>query len=135
MRLHAVEAPVLKLAAVAGAALLVGAFAATPRPTHEVRQRLELHVPAPERCNTVYDTAFENGYVTVALPDGKPRTFVFINRGHHWGCEWRATETLIPDGPNRYYYTYDEEKLDCSPDAEESVTTPRSGYALVVGSD
>jgi len=132
MRLHAVEAPVLKLAAVAGAALLVGAFA-RPSPTHEVRQRLVLH--APSRCNAVYDTAFENGEVMVTLPDGQPRTFVFIQRGHHWGCDWRATETLIPDGPNRYYYSYDEEKLGCSPDAEPSIVTPRSGYALVVGND
>lgn len=133
MRLHAVEAPVLKLAAVAGAALLVGAFAAAPRHSHEVRQHLELH--APSRCNAVYDTAFENGHVMVTLPDGEPRTFVFINRGHHWDCDWRATETLTPDGPNRYYYTYDEEKLDCSPDAEPSIVTPRRGYALVVDSE
>lgn len=129
--LHAVEAPVLKLAAVAGAALLVGAFAG--HRDHSVTQRLELH--APKRCHAVYDTAWAKGDVYVTLADGKPKPLVFQQRGHHWGCEWRATETLIPDGPNRYYYSYDEEKLWCAPDAEPSITTPRTGYVLVVGQE
>ena len=39
---------------------------------------------------------------------------------------------LVPDGPNRYFYSYDEKKLRCAPDAPPSRRTPRVGYVEVV---
>jgi hypothetical protein len=130
--LHAVETPLLKLAAVAGAALAIGAFAA---PAHDsaVVQRVQLH--APKRPNAIYETAWANGDVYIRLHDGIPAPRVFQKRSFHYGCEWLSIETLVPQGPNRYFYTYDEEKLWCADDAPPSITTPRTGYALVVGSE
>jgi hypothetical protein len=126
--LHAVQAPVLKLVAVAGAALMVGAFA-VPR-DHKVVQRLELH--APKRPQAIYETQWQNGDIRITLRDGKPAPMTFQKRSHHWGCEWLSVEHIIPDGPNRYFYIYDEEKLWCAEDAPPSIATPRTGYALVV---
>ena len=126
--LHAVEAPVLKLAAVAGAALLVGAFA-TPR-DHRVVQQLELH--APQRAHAIYESAWNDGDIRITLPDGKAKPRVFYTRSFHWGCEWLTIETIRPDGADRYYYTYDEEKLSCVENAPTSWATPRVGYAYVV---
>ena len=129
--LHAVEAGVLKVTAIAGAALMVGAFAAPRDPS--VVQRLELH--APKRAGAIYETAWENGDVRITLRDGKPAPRIFQKRSFHWGCEWLSVETIVPDGPNRYFYTYDEEKLWCSENAEPSIATPRTGYVIVVDQD
>lgn len=130
--LHAVEAPVLKLAAVAGAALMVGVFDA-PEPDHAVTQRLELH--APSRPRAIYESVFNHGDIHVRLGDGKARPLTFQKRSYHYGCEWLSVEHLIPDGPNRYLYTYDEWKLRCDPTDIESIATPRKGYVLVVDTD
>jgi hypothetical protein len=129
--LHAVEAPVLKLAAVAGAALLLGAFA-VPR-DHKVVQRLELH--APKIPTAIYETAWERGDVRITLRDGKAKPVTFQKRSYHWGCEWLSVEHIVPDGPNRYFYTYDEEKLWCAEGAPPSIATPRVGYAVVVDTE
>jgi hypothetical protein len=129
--LHAVKAPVLKSIAVAGAALLVGAFA-VPR-DHAVVQRLELH--APKRPHAIYETAWAHGDVHITLREGKPAPVTFQKRSVHWGCEWLSVETIVPDGPNRYFYTYDEEKLRCAEDAPPSIATPRTGYAIVVDTE
>jgi hypothetical protein len=129
--LHAVEAGVLKVTAIAGAALMLGALAA-PR-DHSVVQRLELH--APKRPQAIYETAWENGDVRITLRDGKPAPRTFQKRSFHWGCEWLSVETITPDGPGRYFYTYDEEKLWCADNAPASIATPRTGYAIVVGED
>jgi len=127
--LQAVEAGVLKLTAIAGAALMIGAYAAPRDPS--VVQRLELQ--APKRPHAIYETAWENGDVRITLPDGKPAPRTFQKRSFHWGCEWLSVETITPDGPGRYFYTYDEEKLWCAEDAPPSIATPRTGYAFVVG--
>jgi hypothetical protein len=129
--LHAVKAPVLKSIVVAGAALLVGAFA-VPR-DHKVVQRLELHAPKLPRA--IYETAWAHGDVRITLWDGKPAPLVFQKRSQHFGCEWLSVETIVPDGPNRYFYTYDEEKLSCVEDAPPSIATPRTGYAIVIGTE
>lgn len=129
--LHAVEAPVLKLAAVAGAALLIGAFA-TPR-DHKVVQRLELQ--APELPRAIYESAWNDGDIRITLPHGKAEPRIFYTRSFHWGCEWLSIETIRPDGADRYFYTYDEEKLSCAEDAPPSIATPRVGYAYVVDTD
>jgi len=57
------------------------------------------------------------------------QTTAFINDG----CEWLATERLVPTGSDRYAYSYDEEILSCQPDATPARKTPRTGYVLVVG--
>jgi hypothetical protein len=130
--LHALEAPTLKLAAVAGAVLLIGvAFAPAREPG--VLQRLQLH--APSRAGDVYETAWAKGDVQIRLRDGIPAPRVFQKRSFRYGCEWLSVETLTPQGPNRYFYTYDEEKLWCAQDAPASITTPRVGYALVVDTE
>lgn len=126
--LQAVEAPLLKVALGAGAAVLIGMFALAPDP---VTQRLRLH--APEEPRAIYATQWERGDITISLPDGEPRAMTFQKRVFAWGCEWISTEHLVPDGPNRYFYSYDEEKLDCAPDAPPSRRTPRIGYVEVVG--
>jgi hypothetical protein len=129
--LQAVEAPVLKMAAFAGVVVLAGAFAAPRDPS--VVQRLELH--APKRANAIYETAWADGDVYIKLRDGKPAPRTFQKRSFHWGCEWLSVETIVPDGPNRYFYTYDEEKLWCADGAPPSIATPRTGYAYVVDTD
>jgi hypothetical protein len=129
--LQAVEVPIAKMAAVAGAALLAGALAMPRDPS--VVQTLELH--APRLPKAIYETAWARGNVTITLRDGKPAPRIFQKRAMHWGCEWLSVETIVPDGPNRYFYTYDEEKLWCAEGAPPSITTPRVGYAIVVDSE
>jgi hypothetical protein len=129
---QAVEAPLLKVAAVAGAAVLAAMFAYTPH-SHASVQHLRLH--APKRPHAIYATQWERGDISVTLPDGEPRTMVFHKTEQAWGCTWTSTETIVPDGPNRYWYSYDEEKLECDPCAPPSITTPRVGYVEVVGTD
>jgi hypothetical protein len=129
--LQAVQAPLLKTAVV-GAAVLAGMLALAPAKTPGVVQRLELH--APEEPGALYLTAWDEGDVTVHLRDGKPhaltfQTHAFINDG----CEWLATERLVPTGSDRYAYSYDEEILSCEPGATPARKTPRTGYVLVVG--
>jgi len=131
--LQAVELPLLK-AALAGAAVIAGMVAFTPEKPATVTQRLELH--APEEANALYLTAWDRGDVFVTLTDGKSRplkfqTHAFINDG----CEWLATEKLVPTGPDRYAYSYDEEILSCQPGATPARKTPRTGFVLVVDSE
>ncbi|HSD89113.1 MAG TPA: hypothetical protein VLB44_16405 [Kofleriaceae bacterium] len=128
--LQAVEAPLLKMAAVAGAALLVSAFVAPHHKDHAVVQRLSLH--APEEPNALYLTAWSDGDVFVTLHDGKARSLTFQTRAFiNDGCEWLATEQLIPTGDDRYSYSYDEEILSCEPNAVPARKTPRTGYVSV----
>src|SRR5262245_58579819 len=113
--LQAVELPFLK-AALAGAAVIAGMVALTPEKPATIVQRLELH--APEEVGALYLTAWDRGDVYVRLTDGTARplkfqTHAFINDG----CEWLATERLMPTGPDRYAYSYDEEILACQPGA------------------
>ena len=129
--LQAVEAPLLKMAAVAGAALLVGMVAA-PRVHHHdgTVQRLSLH--APEEPHALYLTAWSDGDVYITLHDGKMKPMEFQTRAFiNDGCEWLATETLTPVAPDRYDYTYDETILSCEPGATPARKTPRTGYAIV----
>jgi len=128
--LQAASAPVLKTALV-GAAVLAGMLALAPKPTASTVQRLELH--APEEPHALYLTAWDQGDVFVRLADGKAhaltfQTHAFINDG----CEWLATERLVPTSADRYAYSYDEEILSCQPDATPARKTPRTGYVLVV---
>lgn len=129
--LQAVEAPVLKLAALAGVVLAVAAFATPTKHEGVVVQRLELH--APELPNAIYLTAWERGDVFVSLPEGRARSMTFKTRAYiSDGCEWLATEQLVPEGKDRYWYSYEEEILSCEPGAIPAIKTPRTGYAHVV---
>jgi hypothetical protein len=125
---QAVEAPLLKVAAVAGAAVLAGMFAyAQPDP---IVQHLRLH--APKRVHAIYATQWDHGDIAITLPDGVPRSMTFHKTDHQWGCDFISTEVIVPDGPGRYWYSYDEVKLNCEPCAPPSITTPRTGYVEVV---
>lgn len=127
--LHAVEAPVLKMAAL-GAAVLAGAFAAADRDPHVVK-RLRLY--APERCDAIYLTQWDRGDVFVKSRSERLEPLTFYKRARVWdGCEWMGIETLTPDGPNRYFYRYDERVLSCEPGATPTYKTPRTGYVVVV---
>ena len=129
--LQAVEAPLLKTAVV-GAAVLAGMLALAPaKPDSSLVQRLELH--APEEPGALYLTAWDSGDVTVHLRYSEPHTLTFQTQAFiNDGCEWLATERLVPTGPDRYAYSYDEEILSCEPGATPARKTPRTGYVLVV---
>ena len=87
---------------------------------------------APQEPNAIYLTAFERGDVFVQL-SGTRQTLTFETRAHVWdGCDWLATETLVPEGNNRYFYSYDEAVLSCEPGATPTRKTPRTGYVLAV---
>ena len=131
--LQAVEAPLLKTA-IAGAAVLAAMFALAPTKHTSTVQRLQLH--APQEARALYLTAWDHGDVLVRVVDGKARpltfqTHAFINDG----CEWLATEHLVPTGPDRYAYSYDEQILSCEPGSTPARKTPRTGYVLVVGNE
>ncbi len=128
--LQAVEAPLLKTAVV-GAAVLAGALALAPAKSETLTQRLELH--APKEPGALYLTAWDSGDVTVHLRLREPHTLTFQTRAFiNDGCEWLATERLVPTGPDRYAYSYDEEILSCEPGAIPARKTPRTGYVVVV---
>jgi hypothetical protein len=128
--LQAVEAPLLKTAVV-GAAVLAGALVLAPAKSDTLVQRLELH--APEEPGALYLTAWDSGDVTVHLRHAEPHALTFQTRAFiNDGCEWLATERLVPTGPDRYAYSYDEEILSCEPGATPARKTPRTGYVLVV---
>ena len=110
----------------------MGAFFMAPaKHEHGLVQRLELH--APVLANAIYLTAWDRGDVFVTLPDGKPHNMTFKTRAYiSDGCEWLATEQLVPEGKDRYWYSYDEQILSCEPGAIPAIKTPRTGYATVV---
>jgi hypothetical protein len=109
-------------------------FALAPAKQTTTVQRLQLH--APQEPRALYLTAWDHGDVFVRVTDGKARpltfqTHAFINDG----CEWLATEHLVPSGSDRYAYSYDEQILSCEPGSTPARKTPRTGYVLVVGSE
>lgn len=129
--LQAIEAPVLKLAAVAGMALL--ASAVIPHHGHHeaVKRPHHLTLYAPSNPNFTYWTVFDSGPVDMMLPDGVFQIEVtgrFVD-----GCDWKGIETFTPVNAHRYSYTYDEELVGCGPDGDPSHTikTPRIGYVTV----
>jgi hypothetical protein len=129
--LQALEAPVLKLAAVAGAALAVSAL--IPHHSHKTAEKRPHHLTlhAPVNPAATYWTIFENGPVDLMLPDGP---FQIEVTGHYIdGCDWKGIETFTPIDEHHYAYSYDEELLSCAPDGDASYTirTPRTGYVSV----
>ena len=129
--LQALEAPVLKLAAVAGVALLASAL--VPHHSHHEAAKRPHHLTlhAPINPHATYWTVFDNGPVDMMLPDG---VFQIEVTGRYIdGCDWKGIETFTPVNEHRYRYTYDEELVGCGPDGDPSYTirTPRAGYVSV----
>jgi hypothetical protein len=125
--LQAVEAPLLKTVAVAGIALAAAAFVGTKHHDEGTVYRLALH--APNNPKYLYLTAWNDGDVYVHLRGDEPRPITFQTRAFiNDGCEWLATERLVPTGERRYAYSYSEEILSCEPGATPANKTPRTGW-------
>jgi hypothetical protein len=129
--LHAVQAPMLKLVAVAAASVAAVAGYSATKNCCSHTQRLALH--APVKPHAIYLTAWDEGDVTVKLDDEGPYRITFKMRATlRDTCVWEATETLIPLDKETYSYSYDEEMLYCAPGAEPMyVPTPRTGFVTV----
>ncbi|HUJ61591.1 MAG TPA: hypothetical protein VLX92_23965 [Kofleriaceae bacterium] len=128
--LHAVQAPVLKLVVVGGAAAALAlGFAGKPS-SHLATHRLSLHAPVDP--NAYYMTAFEHGDVTITRDDSDLRAFTITTRAEYVDhCTWLGIEHFVPETAHRYAYTYDEQILSCAPGATPAYKTPRSGYVTV----
>lgn len=130
--LHAVQAPVLKLVAVAAAsAAAIAGFGGSKCDKGDVTQHLVLY--APEKPHAIYLTAFENDHATVTVKEAGSYRIMFQTRATlSDSCRWLATEILTPIDDHRYAYSYDEEMLSCDPGAEpQYVATPRTGVVVV----
>jgi hypothetical protein len=130
--LHAVQAPVAKLVAVAVASIAaVAGFAPKAKSSGPVTQNLALHAPVLEHA--IYLTAWQDGNVTVKLDEAKPHRITFRMRATlDDSCKWEATEVLLPINDKTYSYSYDEVMLSCDPGAEPRyIATPRIGTVTV----
>jgi len=128
---QALTSPVFRSIAVGGVLLVLAlsqvGMGAT-KPAHG--RRLVLH--ARVAPNAVYLTAWVNGPVPVPFEGDKLVPLTFTTRASvSDGCRWLATETLVPIGPTRYSYRYDETLLECDPGSTPYVKTPRTGCVTV----
>ena len=115
------------MVAVAGMAVAAAAFVGHQSHHEGTVQRLVLH--APEQPHALYLTAWSDGDVYVTQRGGEPRPITFQTRAYiNDGCEWQATERLVPTGDTRYAYSYSEEILSCEPGATPAIKTPRTGW-------
>jgi len=115
------------MVAVAGMALGIAALLGHTKHDEGTVQRLVLHAPVQPKA--LYLTAWSDGdvFVTLHAKTARPITFqtrAFINDG----CEWLATERLVPQSETRYSYSYSETILSCEPNATPCIKTPRTGY-------
>jgi hypothetical protein len=125
---HALASPTGRTIAIGGLllALTLGARAAQ----HSPKRHLALHTQWLP--NALYLTAWRAGDVAVPF-DGKelvPLKFTTVADVSD-GCRWLGTETLVPIGPRRYSYRYEETILSCRPDAQPYFKTPRTGCVTV----
>ncbi len=129
--LHAVQAPVGKLIAVALASAAAIAGFGPSKDTGDITQHLVLY--APEKPHAIYLTAFENDHATVTVKEAGAYRITFQTRATLPDtCEWLATEVLVPIDDQRYAYSYDEQMLSCDPGAEPRyIATPRTGVVVV----
>ena len=128
---QAVETSLFKLSVVAGLvfALSLGGVAFAHR-HHRTTHRLSLH--APSLPTALYLTAWEQGDVLIRRDDSSLGAMRFTTRASlNDGCEWLATETLVPIDARTYSYTYDETILACDEGAIPFLRTPRSGTVTV----
>jgi hypothetical protein len=110
--------------------LLAGSTIERPRPETQ-KFRLELHVPAQ---GGIYFSAWD-GNPVISDHDASDGKTVTYRRRYMWGdgCTWEASETLVPQGRDRYAYSYRERPLSCPAGAvaETFATTPRDGDVAV----
>lgn len=135
----AVEAPVRKLAVIAGATLAIAAFVHRPHAAEMMVQshhRLTLHTTS--RAEAIYLTVFANGRIERMPSDLRPieitgelQELRFSARTMYHGCEVEGRETLVPIDRHSYSYSYDERIIACAPDADAIVETPRTGIVTV----
>jgi hypothetical protein len=125
--LHAIEAPLFKLALVAGAALAASTAMRPARVHAPVTHRLSLQ--APVQPNALYLTAWAEGDVKVT---GELQAMTFTTRAYvNDGCRWMGIEKLEPIDARHFSYTYDETILSCDPDSVPYFKTPRTGIVTV----
>jgi hypothetical protein len=137
----AVEAPVRKLAVIAGATLAIAAFVHRPHAAERVvaqqHHRLTLH--APSLSNAYYLTVFARHHLQRTTCDlqsidvtGDDKTIDFSTKIHMYdGCLWEGVEHLSKIDDHTYSYSYDENILACEPDAVPALKTPRTGIVTV----
>ena len=132
---QALTSPVFRSIAVGGVLLVLAVFQSgqvgigATKQTHG--RRMVLH--ARSAPNAIYLTAWRNGPVAVPFDGDELVPLTFTTRASvSDGCRWLATETLVPIGPTRYSYRYEETLLDCDPGATPYVKTPRTGCVTVV---
>jgi hypothetical protein len=126
---HAVTFPLFRSVAVGG--LLLALTVAQVRAAHHPHvRRLVLHTTYEP--GAVYLSAWRNGDVRMPLEGDALVPLTATTRATvSDGCRWLATEKLVPIGPKRYAYRYDETILSCEPGARPARKTPRTGCVTV----
>jgi hypothetical protein len=127
---QALTSPVFRSIAVGGVLLVlaISQMGATKSTTNG--RVMVLHARA--EAGAVYLTAWLYGPVPVPFEGEELVPLTFTTRASvSDGCRWQATETLVPVGPTRYAYRYDETLLDCEPGATPYRKTPRTGCVTV----
>jgi hypothetical protein len=126
---QALTSPVFRSIAVGGV-LLVLAMSQVGETKSTNGRVLVLH--ARSEAGAVYLTAWRHGPVAVPFEGDALVPLRFTTRASaNDGCRWLAVETLVPVGPTRYAYRYDETLLDCDPGARPYRKTPRTGCVTV----
>jgi hypothetical protein len=140
----AVEAPIKKLVAVGGVALLIAAGVALrshrahAHGHHHHHHRLTLH--APREPGAIYYTVFAQGDVMVPDRPGLWSELTDASKPFHInshiqtpdGCYWDVSETLTVTDPSHFAYAYDETPTGCAPDSVPSyIATPRTGVVAI----
>jgi hypothetical protein len=141
----AVEAPVKKLAVIAGATLAIAAFVHRPHAAERVVQtmthhRLTLHTETLEHA--IYLTVFAEGRMERDVSDLRPLDVMFTGDEREPlrfstraliedGCVWEGREQLVPIDAHSFSYSYDEKIIRCAPDAIPAIKTPRTGIVTV----
>ena len=132
---QALTSPVFRSIAVGGVLLVLALSqvgqvggAGVTKATHG--RRLVLH--ARVAPNAVYLSAWHNGPVAMPFEGNELVPLTFTTRASvSDGCRWLATETLVPIGPTRYSYRYEETLLECDPGSTPYDKTPRTGCVTV----
>jgi hypothetical protein len=126
---QALTSPVFRSIAVGG--VLLGLAISQVGETKSTKERvLVLH--ARSEPGAVYLTAWLHGPVAMPFEGDELVPLRFTTRASvSDGCRWQATETLVPVGPTRYAYRYDETLLSCEPGSTPYRKTPRTGCVTV----
>lgn len=126
---HALTAPVLKALLSSAAVVASSAYYIAAQPAASEHRLL---LDAEVRADAIYLTAWDRGAVVLSLQGGELRPVTFTTRA--WlsdGCRWEGVETLVPVDASHFAYDYRENILECLPDAEPAIKTPRQGVVTV----